>query len=129
MSGAAWTAVASIVVALITTVGLIVRSRQRPGKNDVTIPQLWERIEALEGRGAALERRVDDMTKDRDEQRNAVRVLGDGFDALSAVVERTSPSPVVTPSEHAAIARAKQLLGDDAIWATGGRPRPPTPAT
>lgn len=124
MNGGATTAIATVLVALITTVGLIIRSRRSPGKGDVTIGQLWDENRKLRTDLENLSERVDDLVNDRDGQRNAVRILGDGFDALSAVVERTSPPPAITPGEHAAIARAKQLLGDDAIWATGGRPRP-----
>lgn len=119
MNGGAWTALSAIVVALITTIGLYYRSRKRPGRDDVTVTQLWDENRKLRDDLNAVSDKVDGLIRDRDAQHNAVRILGDGFDALSAVVERTSPPPTITSGEHAAIERAKQLLGDDAIWATG----------
>jgi hypothetical protein len=117
---------ASILVAVIGgAVVLIVRKVRGP----VVIQDLWAENRLLRKDIGELELRlglkIDALSMAHDAQLTVNRIMGDGFDALSSYVERTSvvtkAKPVFTEEEHRAIERARALRADDSAWPT----RPP----
>jgi hypothetical protein len=118
---------ASILVALISAAVLVIVKRTR---GPVAIQDLWDENRQLRKDLDAVSRKVDGLISDRENQLTVNRIMGEGFDALSAVVERTTAetgiAPAFTPQEHAAVERARALRSDDELWNTLQRstPRP-----
>lgn len=111
MTDAAWAAFGSIVIAVCGVVGLLVRKwkprvRARDGY-DTLVKRMGE-----------AEQRIDTLAEERGLFRSAFRTMSDGFDALKAALERSSPTPTFTRGEQAAIDAARALRDDDALWPT-----------
>jgi len=100
----------------------VIRARVKPGKDDVTIPQLWERIDAQATRIDTLEEKLDGVLGSNNTLRDAARTMGEGFDALLSYVERTNHEPAFNPQEQKAIHLAKEVRADDSIWNTRQHP-------
>lgn len=106
---------ASIIVAVVGAVGLIVVRRTR---GPVAIQDLWAENRQLRADLQALEEKVDGLLHTRETQLTVNRIMGEGFDALSAGVARLTSQPTFTPAELAAISRARALREDDDLWNT-----------
>jgi hypothetical protein len=109
---------ASVLVAVIGALALmIVRLIRGP----VAIQDLWTENRELRKDLKSLETKVDGLIADRESQLTVNRIMGEGFDALSGYVERTTEhgmKPTYTLSEHMAIERARALRSDETAWTT-----------
>lgn len=115
-----WIALASpFVVAAISAAALVIVRRL---KGPVTIQDLWAENRQLRTDLDAVSQKVDRLVQGRETQLAVNRIMGEGFDALSAYVERDTDArdtkPVFTRAEHDAIARARALRDDDSVWIT-----------
>ena len=120
----AWVApVASLCVAVIGATALVIVRKIR---GPVTIQDLWAENRQLREDLDAISSKVDTLVAGRETQLTVNRIMGEGFDALSAYVERDSEergtTPAFTRAEHNAIDRARALREDDSIWTTSTRP-------
>lgn len=113
---------ATLAVAAIGALGLIIVRRLR---GPVTVQDLWAENRSLRDDLTEVSRKVDQLVRNEQVQLGVNRIMGEGFDALSGYVERTSDEagikPAYTRAEHESIERARALRGDDAIWPTGNR--------
>lgn len=118
---------AALITALIGGAFLLIARRLKP---PVTIQDVWKENRALRSDLALSDKRIDELAHKVDQlvkasetQLTVNRIMGEGFDALSGYVERTSGGikPAYTVEEHDAIERAKALRNDDAIWNTASR--------
>jgi hypothetical protein len=118
---------AALITALIGGAFLLIARRLKP---PVTIQDVWKENRALrtdlmraETRLDELAHKVERLLRASETQLTVNRIMGEGFDALSGYVERTSGGikPAYTAEEHDAIERAKALRNDDAIWNTASR--------
>jgi hypothetical protein len=109
---------ASVLVAVIGALALmIVRLIRGP----VAIQDLWTENRELRKDLKSLETKVDGLIADRESQLTVNRIMGEGFDALSGYVERTTEhgmKPTYTHVEHMAIERARALRSDETAWTT-----------
>lgn len=109
---------ASVLVAVIGALALmIVRLIRGP----VAIQDLWTENRELRKDLKSLETKVDGLIADRESQLTVNRIMGEGFDALSGYVERTTEhgmKPTYTHAEHTAIERARALRSDETAWTT-----------
>ncbi|WIB25442.1 hypothetical protein [Curtobacterium sp. MCSS17_015] len=127
----------SVLIALITAGGgsvgavlLFIQRRLPPrpaSARDVAITEVWAELRLVRAELA-------EVVRERDASRDAVAVITESndaltaaVDALTAAVERTKPPIVFTIAEQQAIDRAKSVRRphDDSAWPTlGGRPAP-----
>ena len=127
----------AVLIALITAGGgsvgavlLFVQRRLPPrpaSARDVAITEVWAELRLVRAELA-------EVVRERDSSRDAVAVITESndaltaaVDALTAAVERTKPPIVFTIAEQQAIDRAKAARRphDDSGWPTlGGRPSP-----
>lgn len=124
-------AIGGALAAIIAAVTAIVRTRgENTNKSSEIKQELDKQIDARVAsqlqeawaRITSLELRVGTLTADRDFQKSAVRTLGEGFEVLSDVVERTDPRPDFTRREKQTIDEARALWADDSLWKTQGGP-------
>jgi hypothetical protein len=113
---------ATLLSAIIGGVVLIIVRRSR---GPVAIQDLWTENRLMRNEMTALAAKVDGLIADRASQLTVNRIMGEGFDALSGYVERTTEQgmkPSYTPAEHTAIERARALRSDGAAWPSSARP-------
>jgi hypothetical protein len=110
---------ATLLVGLITTLGLLVVRKLR---GPVTVQDLWAENRQLRTDLDAVSQKVDGLVRYRETQLTVNRIMGEGFDALSGYVERTSAEagvkPEFTSAEHDAVERARALRSNDELWNT-----------
>jgi hypothetical protein len=112
----AWLApVATLAVGVISAAALVIVRRIR---GPVTIQDLWGENRQLRKDLDAISRKVDALLLSRETQLNINRVMGEGFDAQSALIERTGTATFLTPQEQSAIDKARALRDDDDLWNT-----------
>lgn len=109
---------ATIIVAIVSAIGLIIVRKTR---GPVTIQDLWKENRDLRTDLTAMEKKVDRLFQTQRTQFTINRIMGEGFDALSSYVERTTAAgtkPKFTSLEHEAIVRARALRSEDTSWDT-----------
>lgn len=107
---------ATVLAAALGAVGLLV---VRIVRGPVTIQDLWKENRQLRIDLAKTDAKVDRLMQSYQHQMTVNRVMGEGFDALSNYVERTSGAvPSFTWQEREAVERARALRSDDLKWAT-----------
>lgn len=115
-----WVAPAAVVVAAIVSATALVIVRKLKGP--VTIQDLWAENRQLRTDLNAVSAKVDTLVQVRATERAESRTVGEGFDALSAYVDRDSEArgtaPLFTRSERAAIEAAKRVREDETTWNT-----------
>lgn len=115
-----WVAPAAVVAAAaISALALVI---VRKLKGPVTIQDLWAENRQLRTDLNAVSAKVETLIQVRATERAESRIVGEGFDALSAAVDRDSEArgtaPLFTPRERAAIDAAKRVRADDTVWNT-----------
>ena len=115
-----WVAPAAVVaVATVSAIALVI---VRKLKGPVTIQDLWAENRQLRTDLNAVSAKVDTLVQVRATERAEGRIVGEGFDALAAYVDRDSEArgtaPLFTPRERAAIDAAKRVREDDTVWNT-----------
>lgn len=115
-----WVAPAAVVgAALVSAIALVI---VRKLKGPVTIQDLWAENRQLRTDLNAVSAKVDTLVQVRATERAESRIVGEGFDALAAYVDRDAEArdtvPLFTPRERAAIEAAKRVREDDTVWNT-----------
>lgn len=115
-----WVAPAAVVAAAaISALALVI---VRKLKGPVTIQDLWAENRQLRTDLNAVSAKVETLIQVRATERAESRIVGEGFDALSAAVDRDSEArgtaPLFTPRERAAIDAARRVRADDTVWNT-----------
>lgn len=121
-----------ITVAVIGILGLIIaRMVRRP----VSQVDLWAQINKQNDQITVLQNRLSTIesqrTSDRNQQLNINRVMGDGFDALSGYVRRTTAvgrRPDFTDDERDKIEKARALRDSDELWPTASNLKGASPS-
>jgi hypothetical protein len=111
---AAWIGSLGAVVAAVIGGAYLLKVKRTPEPTppeEITLSKAWARLDIQE-------RQITSLVADRDHQRNGVRILGDGFDALRAAMARIIPPPIFTRGEQEAIDRAAAIRDDDTMWST-----------
>lgn len=112
-----WVSPAAVVVAAVLSAAALVIVRKVRGP--VEIQDLWRENRQLRADLAETDAKVERLLQSSQHQMTVNRVMGEGFDALSNYVERTSgAAPAFTLQEREAVQRARALRSDDLKWAT-----------
>lgn len=124
----AWVPIASpwVVAAIGALALLLVRKLRGP----VTIQDLWAENRSLRADLTTVQDQVNALITASNTQLAVNRTLGDGFDAMTAAVERSEVDIHFTRAEQEAIDRARALRGDERRWDTlqrAGLPEMPEP--
>lgn len=114
---------ATVVAAALGAAALVIVRRMR---GPVAIQDLWAEnrslradLKGMNDRLQTTDAKVERLMRSYQHQITVNQAMGEGFDALSNYVERTSgSSPAFTQWEHDAVQRARALRSDDLIWAT-----------
>jgi hypothetical protein len=118
---------ATVIAALLGATALVIVRKVR---GPVAIQDLWAENRLQRTEMTAMNLRVDALVSGRESDRNIIRIISEGFRALSDVVDRqvhNGVQPKIFPDEEKAIERARAVVDDDDLWNTLPAVPKPTP--
>lgn len=132
-----WGAIITAFGVIVGSVILIIVKRTKPAVGTV---DMWKQINSqnatitsqnsdISGLQTAVAKLQQQRLDDRETQLNVNRVMGDGFDALSGYVRRTTAAgrkPEFSDDEREKIERARALRDSDDLWPTASKGSSPS---